>query len=307
MPHMTDKPYAVVSCHVERPLDDDCWRRFSRLQERRPGGFAIAALMRPPDADAGEDAELWLDRAREAAERGPLGHHTHFVGPAHARPAAVAPSMRSASAARRCGCASTASSRGSSVAAAGTWTRTWLPCWPSSATRTARGRRSFRPISRRARRASPPRARRGSHSPTASGCSSCRPRTRSAWRRGRLRAALPPYVHVYFHDTDLLSARRRSALRWALAVLGRRCEVTDLDSAAKGLDRPPRAGLRPTLTPPWQASLRPRSSPPARRRSTATSGTSGAAGRSASPAPSCERSCSASAASPASSRSTSSA
>ena len=88
MPHMNAKRYAVVSCHVERPLDDDCWRRFSRLQERRPGGFAIAALLRPPDADAGEDAELWLERAREAAERGPLGHHTHFVGPAHARPAA---------------------------------------------------------------------------------------------------------------------------------------------------------------------------------------------------------------------------
>ena len=48
----------------------------------------IAALLRPPDANAGEDTELWLERAREAAERGPLGHHTHFVGPAHARPAA---------------------------------------------------------------------------------------------------------------------------------------------------------------------------------------------------------------------------
>ena len=31
---------------------------------------------------------MWLERAREAAERGPLGHHTHFVGPAHARPPA---------------------------------------------------------------------------------------------------------------------------------------------------------------------------------------------------------------------------
>src|SRR5688572_16767869 len=80
MPHMNGKPYAVASCHVERPLDDDCWRRFSRLQERRPRGFAIAALLRPPDADAGEDAGLWLERAREAAARGPLGHHTHFVG-----------------------------------------------------------------------------------------------------------------------------------------------------------------------------------------------------------------------------------
>ena len=38
--------YAVVSCHVERPLDDAVWARFSALQDARPGGFPIAALMR---------------------------------------------------------------------------------------------------------------------------------------------------------------------------------------------------------------------------------------------------------------------
>src|SRR5207245_1465282 len=72
------KPYGVVSCHVERPLDDECWSRFVAVQARRPGGFRIAALMRPPDAGAGEDEERWLARARAAAERGPLGQHTHF-------------------------------------------------------------------------------------------------------------------------------------------------------------------------------------------------------------------------------------
>src|SRR5438309_11871672 len=76
--------YAVVSCHVERPLDDRAWRRFSSLQERRPGGFAIAALMRPPAPE--EDAELWLERARKAGERGPFGLHTHWTAPDHARP-----------------------------------------------------------------------------------------------------------------------------------------------------------------------------------------------------------------------------
>src|SRR5438034_46596 len=64
MPH-TDSilhgRYAVVSCHVERPLDDEVWRRFSRLQRRRPGRFAIAALMRPPSA--GEDEQVWLELA----------------------------------------------------------------------------------------------------------------------------------------------------------------------------------------------------------------------------------------------------
>jgi len=72
--------YAVASCHVERPLDDRCWARFSALQRR----FPIAALLRPPEP--AEDAERWLARAREAAARGPLGHHTHFTGAGHARP-----------------------------------------------------------------------------------------------------------------------------------------------------------------------------------------------------------------------------
>jgi hypothetical protein len=81
--------YAVVSCHVERPLDDEVWRRFSQLQRRRPGRFSIAALMRPPVA--GEDEELWLERAREAEQLGPLGLHTHWTAPDHARPTAGNP------------------------------------------------------------------------------------------------------------------------------------------------------------------------------------------------------------------------
>ena len=78
--------YAVVSCHVERPLEDEVWARFVALQRRRPGGFAIAALMRPADPSFGEDEALWLERAREAASLGPLGHHTHWTAPDHARP-----------------------------------------------------------------------------------------------------------------------------------------------------------------------------------------------------------------------------
>ena len=89
-----EERYAVVSCHVERPLDDRVWSAFARLQERRPGGFAIAALLRPPDERAGEDAERWLVRAREAAGRGPLGHHTHWEAPDHARPLSGDPGAR---------------------------------------------------------------------------------------------------------------------------------------------------------------------------------------------------------------------
>jgi hypothetical protein len=76
--------YAVVSCHVERPLDDRVWAAFERLLRRRPAGFVVTPLIRPP-AD-GEDEHLWLRRARIAAELAPLGHHTHWGGVSQARP-----------------------------------------------------------------------------------------------------------------------------------------------------------------------------------------------------------------------------
>jgi hypothetical protein len=78
--------YAVVSCHVERPLDDGVWYAFERLLEQRPAGFVVTPLMRPPAIAAGEDADLWLARARRATELAPLGHHTHWGGPSQARP-----------------------------------------------------------------------------------------------------------------------------------------------------------------------------------------------------------------------------
>jgi hypothetical protein len=42
-------------------------------------------------------------------------------------------------------------------------------------------------------------------------------------------ARLPRYVHVYFHDTDLLDPQRRRALGLALAVLARRRRPGRLD------------------------------------------------------------------------------
>jgi hypothetical protein len=80
--------YAVVSCHVERPLDDAVWRAFVRLLEQRPAGFVVTSLLRPPHAASGEDEDVWLERARRAAQLAPLGHHTHWGGPSQARPPA---------------------------------------------------------------------------------------------------------------------------------------------------------------------------------------------------------------------------
>jgi hypothetical protein len=76
--------YAVVSCHVERPLDNAVWARYLELLRRRPGGFRVASLLRPPQD--GEDEARFLERARQAAAEGPLGHHTHWTSATHARP-----------------------------------------------------------------------------------------------------------------------------------------------------------------------------------------------------------------------------
>ena len=229
MPHMNGKPYAVVSCHVERPLDDDCWRRFSRLQERRPGGFAIAALLRPPDADAGEDAELWLERARAAGQRGPLGHHTHFVGPAHARPAEGG--ARHAERVRREALWMREHGLEPRLFCGGGWyidedvAAVLAELGYADCTGTA-----FMPsyLAEGAPRLS-------AESPAwltlpGGGRLLELPSTHSLGMAARAATgSLPTYVHVYFHDTDLLTRKRRTALAWALAVLGRRCEVTDLD------------------------------------------------------------------------------
>src|SRR6059058_3449960 len=76
---------ALVSCHVERPLDDEAWERFDALQRRRLGGLDVIALVRPPDGAFGEDEERWLERARRAAARAPFGLHTHWTSPTHER------------------------------------------------------------------------------------------------------------------------------------------------------------------------------------------------------------------------------
>jgi len=41
---------------------------------------------------------------------------------------------------------------------------------------------------------------------------------------------LPPYVHAYFHDYDLLDATRRRALVVALTILGRRRAQLELSA-----------------------------------------------------------------------------
>jgi hypothetical protein len=53
--------------------------------------------------------------------------------------------------------------------------------------------------------------------------------------RSLARRELPPIVHVYFHDTDLLDRRRRTLLSVVLRLLARRAHVSDLDTLSAQL------------------------------------------------------------------------
>ena len=221
--------HAVVSCHVERPLDDDVWARFSALQSRRPGGFAVAALMRPPDPSAREDETTWAERAREAGARGPLGHHTHWTAPNHARPTGGDTGGRvraEAARLRELGLGPTLFCGGGwytdvgvaeACAALG-----YADCTPR-ATRPS----YLSPGERWALLPSPAEVLLPS-----GGRLLALPTTHSLGDLARAllrRKALPGVIHAYFHDTDLVDRRRRALLGAVLPLLARVAEPTDLD------------------------------------------------------------------------------
>jgi hypothetical protein len=229
--------YAVVSCHVERPLDDRAWALFAELQERRPGGFRVAALIRPADPSHDEDEAAWVVRAREAAERGPLGHHTHWTAPDHARPSGDGdPAARVLSEGRRlkelglrptlfcgggwysdAGVASACAELGYADCTATSYRPAYLPSDAPRLALAAPARLTLDP-----------------------GTSLLElPSTHSLGMAAR--AVVTPsgpgadVVHLHFHDTDLADARRRAGLVWTLRVLARRRSVTDLDLLAAEL------------------------------------------------------------------------
>jgi hypothetical protein len=218
---------------VERPLDDEAWKRFATLQGRRPGGFAIAALMRPP-AD-GEDEGRWLERARAAQARGPFGLHTHWTAPDHARPtgdtdpAAVVREqgawLRSNGLDARffcgggwyldAGVAEAAAELGYTDCTATAFRPRYLP---SGAPHLRLQEATWLQL---------PSGRRLLELPT----------THSIGMLAR--GLLAPYrrqvVHAYFHDTDLLDRRRYGALHLSLRFLGLKRTPTTLDELHRGL------------------------------------------------------------------------
>jgi hypothetical protein len=190
-----------VSCHLEQPLADDTWRRFDELQRSRPGGFDVIALMRPPDAAFGEDEEQWLTRARRAAARAPFGLHTHWTSPTHARPTGGDPAarvrreagwMREAGLEPRFFCG-------------GAW-------YTDDAVQAIL--RELGLVDCTMRDGAP--------------AAGVLPTTHSLGQLARAVAGpLPAYVHAYFHDYELLDAKRRLALVVSLKLLARRRAAAD--------------------------------------------------------------------------------
>lgn len=243
--------YAVVSCHVERPLDDAVWARFSALQEARPGGFPIAALMRPADPAFGEDESVWLARAREAAARAPLGHHTHWTAPDHARPSSSEPGALVTQCHKGAGVRVLAEGRRlralglePTLFCGGGW-------YTDESVVEACAELGYVDCTPRAQR--PPYLAEGEKwaslaQPAEMELPSGRtlraiPTTHSLGdlARALIRRDVPDLVHVYLHDTDLVDGRRRALLRAVLPVLARRARTTDLDAlAAWGLADLPR-------------------------------------------------------------------
>jgi len=206
---------AVASCHVERLLDDDVWRRFSALVRARPAGFRIAALVRPPD---GEDEARWLERARTLDV--PFGLHTHWTSPSHARPTDGNTAARVrrdldwlAAHGLRPGYFSgggwyTDDDVRAVVADAGLvdLTATTFPL-PYGGGRVVTGPEK-----------------------------NLLPATHTIGMLARS-IRLPGYVHVYFHDTDLADAKRALALRLGLRHLSLRRPVKDLDELSGASSR----------------------------------------------------------------------
>jgi hypothetical protein len=230
MPHTTGTRYAVVSCHVERPLDDVVRRRFLELQIRRPGGFRIATLVRPADEAAGEDGAAWLECVLSFTDLGSLGHHTHWTAPDHARPTRDGAGERVLEEGRRLRELGLAPK----VFCGGGW-------YTDEAVAEACADLGYVDCTPRASRPPYLGDREAWASLAAPSCIrlpsgrvlGAIPTTHSLGDLARALArpwSLPPVVHVYFHDTDLLDGRRRALLRVVLPLLQRLARPSDLET-----------------------------------------------------------------------------
>jgi hypothetical protein len=206
---------AVASCHVERLLDDAVWARFSELVRKRPAGFRVAALVRPPD---GEDEERWLERARSLDV--PFGLHTHWTSPSHARPTngdTVERVRRDLDWLR-------AHELEPRYFAGGGWyTDDGVRAVVAGAGLVDLTATTF------------PLPYGGGRVVDGPG-PNLLPATHTIGMLARA-LRLPDYVHVYFHDTDLMDSKRALALRLGLRHLSLRRPVKDVDELSRASSR----------------------------------------------------------------------
>jgi len=223
--------YAVVSCHVERPLDDRVWAAFEQLLVRRPAGFVVTPLLRPPHAASGENEERWLERARRAAELAPLGHHTHWGGPTQARPLdgvdAAGLVHREAAWLRERGLAPRFFCGGGWYLDQGV-AETLASFDYVDLTATTFRQSYLGPDARRLQLEGPRRLRLPDGSMLLE-----LPATHSLGMLGRDFFRLRGEVHVHFHDWELLDRRRALALRALLRLLRRRRQPVSADELAE--------------------------------------------------------------------------
>jgi hypothetical protein len=188
--------------------------------------------MRPPAE--GENEDRWFERAREAQARGPLGLHTHWTAPDHARPTGGDP----AALVREQGLRLGSLGLRATFFCGGGWymdekvLAAVADLGYADCTATA-----FRP---------------GYLEPGAPHLQLEEPAWLELAAGGRVlevptthsigmlaRGLLGPFrrqiVHAYFHDTDLLDRGRAAALRVGLSFLGLKRTVTDLDELQRGL------------------------------------------------------------------------
>jgi hypothetical protein len=225
---------AVVSCHVEKMLDDDAWRQYSRIAATRPGGFSIASLMRPPDGPEWDSSGRWTERAHVTADWGPVGLHTHYGSATMARPGPnpvwepaarvenEAAWMCDQGIAPRFFCgggwyidADVARVLARSELTDSTATRFWPNNLPPGAPRLSLDEPTEIVVPGYGSLAEIP----STHS------------VGMLWR-GLLHRTLPEFVHFYFHDYDLIDPRRRLAIWQGLRVLSVFRRPADLASEA---------------------------------------------------------------------------
>jgi hypothetical protein len=180
--------------------------------------------MRPPGA--GEDAARFVERAREADELGPFGHHIHWTSATHARPSGGDPAaavraegewLRARGLTPRFFCGggwymdeqvmAAVADLGYRDCTATAWRPGYLP---AGAARAALAQPAWVRLGD---------GRRVLELPTT--------HSLGALAAGLLRP-LPPVVHIHFHDYELLEPRRALALELTLALLARRRRAVGL-------------------------------------------------------------------------------